>query len=84
MKTKHSPEFKAKIVIEVLKGERTLSEIASQHNLHPNLVTRWKTEAIKNMPQSFEGEGKAIRQQANAYVGRVEHPETKKLNICDG
>lgn len=72
MKTKHSPEFKAKLVLEVLKGEQTLSEIASEYNLHPTLLTRWKAEAVKNMPQVFENGNKALRQQSKQHEAQVE------------
>ena len=37
MRKTHSPEEKAKIVLEVLHGEETINEIASKHNIHPNL-----------------------------------------------
>jgi len=33
-------------VIEVIKGERTLNEIAAEYGIHPNLLSRWKTEFI--------------------------------------
>jgi len=35
-------------VIEVIKGERTLNEIAAEYGIHPNLLSRWKTEFISN------------------------------------
>ena len=34
----YTSEFKAKVVIEVLQGEKSLSEIAAQYNLNPNMV----------------------------------------------
>lgn len=40
----YTPEFKAKIVIEVLQGDLELSEIAAKNNLNPNMVRRWKKE----------------------------------------
>jgi len=40
-KRKHfTPEQKSKIVIEVIKGERTLNEIAAEYGIHPNLLSR--------------------------------------------
>jgi len=36
----HTPNEKAKLVLEVLKGERTLNEIASEHGIHPNILSR--------------------------------------------
>ncbi|HPX68822.1 MAG TPA: transposase, partial [Bacillota bacterium] len=37
-----TPEEKAKIVIEVLREEKTLNEIAAQYEVHPNQLSRWK------------------------------------------
>ncbi|MBQ4262550.1 MAG: transposase, partial [Ruminococcus sp.] len=44
----YTSEFKAKVVIEVLQGEKSLSEIASQYNLNPNMVRNWKSEFLEN------------------------------------
>ncbi len=64
MRTTHSAEEKARIVLEALRGEETLNEIASKHNIHPNLLTRWKTQAISNLPQVFENETAKSRKYA--------------------
>jgi len=64
MRKTHTPEVKAKIVLEVLRGEETLNEIAAKHNLHPNLLTRWKSQAISSLPQAFENETSKARKQA--------------------
>ena len=37
----HTPEEKARMVIEVLRGERILNEIASEHEIHPNMLTNF-------------------------------------------
>ena len=39
---KYTPEFKAKIILEVLQGERELGAIAAENNLNPNMVRNWK------------------------------------------
>ena len=64
MRKNHSPEAKAKIVLEALRGEETLNEVASKHNIHPNLLIRWKTQAINCLPQVFENETIKARKQA--------------------
>jgi transposase-like protein len=46
-------EQKAKIVLELLRGERTVAEIASEYEVHPSQLHRWKAEAIENLPSLF-------------------------------
>ena len=53
MSHKYTPEFKARIVLEVLRGDRELGEIAAEHSLHPNMVRTWKSEFIKNADRVF-------------------------------
>lgn len=64
MRNNYTPEEKAKLVLEVLRGERTINEIASINNIHPNMLTRWKTQAIKGLPQVYENETAKARHQA--------------------
>jgi len=40
----HSEEFKAKVALEVVKGEKSLAEIAGKYEIHQNLAVRWKRE----------------------------------------
>lgn len=47
-KSTYSPEFKARLVLQVLEGEKPLEQIASEHNLNPNMLRNWKSEFIKN------------------------------------
>ena len=43
----YSGEFKAKVVLEVLKGQRTVNEIASRFGVHPVQVFQWKKQAVE-------------------------------------
>ena len=49
-----SEEFKAKIALEAVKELKTVNEIASEHGLHPNQVTKWKKQLIDNASSSFK------------------------------
>ncbi len=49
----HTAEFKAKVALEALNSELTLSQIATKHSVNPNLVARWKREAMDNMAEIF-------------------------------
>lgn len=46
-------EFKVKVVLEVLRQEKTLAQIASEHQLHPQMVQTWKQTFLAAAPQVF-------------------------------
>jgi transposase-like protein len=46
--------FKVKVVLEVLKEERTLSEIAAEHDLNPNQLANWRREFLEKAPEVFD------------------------------
>lgn len=54
MRKKHSREFKAKVAIEALRGEKTVQEIALQYEVHPNQVGQWKRQLLDNAVTVFE------------------------------
>ncbi len=49
MRKTYSPELKAKVVREVLKEEKSISQIAAAYEVHPNLVTQWR-DAFGDVP----------------------------------
>ena len=51
-------EFKAKEVLEVLKENETLSEIAGRHGIHPAQIARWKRTFLDRSPEMFSQPGK--------------------------
>ena len=50
---RYSGELKAKIALEALRGERTLQEIASRQQVHPNQVGAWRRQAIEGLAEVF-------------------------------
>ena len=55
-----TPEQKAKIVLEVLREDSTVNEIASKYGVSPQLISRWKTEFIENMPIVFDKKAASV------------------------
>ena len=50
---KHSAQFKFKVALVAAKGNRTINEIASEYNLHPNQVSNWKKQLMTEGPVVF-------------------------------
>ena len=69
-------QFKAKVALEALRGDKTVQEIAAKHQLHPNQVSTWKRQAIDGMADVFSG-GKqsgpteAEVNELHAKIGRL-------------
>ena len=49
----HSPEFKARVGLEALKGIEPIHTIAARHQVHPMQVSKWKKEAAAGLPEVF-------------------------------
>src|SRR5438105_12410354 len=49
----HSPQFKARVVIEAIRGHKTLSQLASQFKVLPIQIANWRKAALKQMPELF-------------------------------
>jgi transposase len=64
---KFTPEEKAGIVLEILKEETSVSQLASEHGIHTNVLGRWKTEAVQNLSQLFVDDRKGIPKMKNEY-----------------
>ena len=46
-------DFKAKVALEALRGDRTVQEIAGRHKVHPNQVSAWKRQAVDGLDAVF-------------------------------
>ncbi|MGX1098687.1 transposase [Amorphus sp. MBR-141] len=78
MKTRRqvTAEFKAKVALEAIRGERTISKLASKYQLHPNQITQWKRHAVENLAKAFD------EKATDAQVGR--EAEVTKLHAKIG
>lgn len=55
----HSPAFKAKVALAALKGNKTMSELATQFDLHPNQIKQWKDQLLNGVSDVFDDKPRA-------------------------
>jgi transposase len=58
--------FKAKVVLEALREEMTIQEIANKYAVHPNQISLWKKQAIESLPDIFDRPNKKTEDEKNA------------------
>jgi putative transposase len=73
MRTTHSAQEKVKVVSEVIQGLGTIGQIATDHNLNPNMVSKWKTEGLAFMLDGF--------QKGAAEKRRIKRHESEKADL---
>lgn len=73
-----SAEFKAKVAVEAIKGQRTVNEIASHYGVHPSQIVEWKKHALAGMPAVFatkrsraEADAEALTAQLYQQIGQL-------------
>ncbi len=67
----HSPEFKARVGLEALKGVKTINEIGQEYGVHPVQVGQWKKAIQEQAKRLFEGN--------RGPKPMVEHQEPERL-----
>lgn len=73
MKTRRrfTSEFKARVALEAFRGERTISELATKHQLHPNQITQWQRQAIEKLANVFDDKGPDAQVNREAEVTKL-------------
>jgi len=63
-------EFKARVALEALRGDKTVQEIGSKHKVHPNQVSTWKRQAIEGLGEVFSN-GADRERDLHAKIGQL-------------
>ena len=83
----HSARFKAKVALEAIKGVKSLSELASKYEVHPNQIRQWKQLLLDQIPELFVDKRKQktrdeekLKEQLYQQIGqlKVENDWLKK------
>jgi putative transposase len=78
MKRKIDPALKAKVALEAIKGEKTVSEIAAKFDVHPNQVSQWRKKVLEALPSIFshrrkkeDRESEELRDELFKQIGQL-------------
>jgi transposase-like protein len=55
----HNADFKARVAMAALSGEKTLAKLSSEFGIHPTMISRWKQELMKRASELFARGNKA-------------------------
>jgi putative transposase len=72
MRKRYSDTFKAEVVLELLKEEKTIAQIASERHVHPNQVYEWKRTVLRDLATLFSPDHKGEAVLKASYEERLE------------
>jgi len=67
----HSAEFKARVALEALKGQRTINEIAACYQIHPVQVQQWKKHLVEGLPALFSSKRDKAEQEHDELIAQL-------------
>jgi putative transposase len=63
IRKRHNGAYKAKVALEAVKAEKTISEISSEYGVHPSQVRQWRKQLLEEVPSIFTERKKAEKER---------------------
>ena len=80
MRKRYAPEFKAKVVLEAIKGERSMAELSSRFEVHGALIGEWRKTLLARMSEIFS-DGRARRELGDEAEKARLYEEIGRLKV---
>jgi transposase-like protein len=71
VRRRHSNEFKARVALEAVKGQKTLNELATEFGVHPVQIAQWKRQLVEGSPATFEGSESRRRRAQEQLIDQL-------------
>ena len=68
---KHSPEFKARVALEALKGEETIADLANNFEVHPSQIRKWRNSLAEDAAGIFGGAHDQKKKDDASLIARL-------------
>lgn len=68
---RYSAAFKAKVLLEAIRGDLTPAELVAKHGIHHTMIASWKKQAIEGMSATFAGASEADLDKLHAKIASV-------------
>jgi len=72
VRKRYPADFKVKVVLEILKEEKSISQLSTEYGIHSTQLNRWKNQAFERMPQLFSDERKTLETIKADYEKQIQ------------
>jgi transposase len=79
----HDAGFKARVALDAVKGERTVSELAAEYGVHPTMIHRWKKTLLEGASDIFERGGRPQAADVDEETVRSLHAKIGELAVAN-
>jgi transposase-like protein len=80
VRRRHSSEFKARVALEAVKGQKTLNELATEFGVHPVPIAQWKRQLVEGSPATF-GSGGVHKERAQEALIEQLYQQIGQLKV---
>lgn len=77
----YDEHFKTKVVLETLKGQKTLAQLSTEFSLHANQISEWKKQALSGFPSLFSGQKRAITEEETDFLTAPLYQQIGQLKV---
>jgi transposase-like protein len=76
----YSPQFKARVAVEAIRGVKTLSQLGSQFKVHPMQIAKWRKAALEQLPELFV-DGRTRKTREGGLDNNALYEEIGRLKV---
>jgi putative transposase len=80
MRKTYTAAFKSKVALDAVKGDKSLSELAARHEVHPNQISQWKKALLASLPEVFSDKRRKKERRAEDETAKL-YEEIGRLKV---